>query len=89
MPKWRNGRRRGFKIPRREACRFESGLGYHSTFRKRLFHAASEFPEGDSADLQVLPRDSDVFSVIRAFEMCHLFSRVFNLVAKRLFVRVS
>ena len=29
MPKWRNGRRRGFKIPRREACRFESGLGYH------------------------------------------------------------
>ena len=29
VPKWRNGRRRGFKIPRREACRFESGLGYH------------------------------------------------------------
>ncbi len=23
------GRRRGFKIPRRKACRFESGLGHH------------------------------------------------------------
>ena len=31
-PKWRNGRRRGFKIPRREACRFESGLGYQIYF---------------------------------------------------------
>ena len=29
VPKWRNGRRRGFKIPRLRACRFESGLGYH------------------------------------------------------------
>lgn len=25
------GRRRGFKIPRRKVCRFESGLGYHIT----------------------------------------------------------
>ena len=28
MPEWRNGRRRGFKIPRRKACRFESDLGH-------------------------------------------------------------
>jgi hypothetical protein len=36
-PKWRNGRRRGFKIPRRKACRFESGLGYHIVFTM-FFH---------------------------------------------------
>ena len=29
------GRRRGFKIPRREACRFESGLGYHLLLLRR------------------------------------------------------
>lgn len=29
VPEWWNGRRRGFKIPRRKACRFESDLGYH------------------------------------------------------------
>ena len=28
-PKWWNGRRRGLKILRREACRFESDLGHH------------------------------------------------------------
>lgn len=28
-PEWRNGRRSGFKIRRRKACRFESDLGYH------------------------------------------------------------
>jgi hypothetical protein len=33
VPKWRNGRRRGFKIPRRKVCRFESGLGYQPDFR--------------------------------------------------------
>ena len=35
-PKWRNGRRRGFKIPRREACRFESGLGYQLCYRNKI-----------------------------------------------------
>ena len=30
------GRRRGFKIPRRKACRFESGLGYHPEKAPRI-----------------------------------------------------
>jgi hypothetical protein len=46
VPEWRNGRRRGFKIPRREACRFESGLGYHlvfgKAFRKKLIMTIGE-----------------------------------------------
>ena len=28
MPGWWNGRHKGLKIPRRKACRFESGSGY-------------------------------------------------------------
>ena len=31
MAPWRNGRRRGLKIPSRKACRFESGRGYSSS----------------------------------------------------------
>lgn len=33
-PEWRNGRRRGFKIPRRKACEFESRLGHQNDERR-------------------------------------------------------
>ena len=58
-PAWLSHFARGLKIPRRNACRFDSGLGHHSCLAMNFIATCASFRRSFPQSQRIKPRRSD------------------------------